>query len=129
MVDNSADNEKISVFTTRADTLLGVTYVTLAPEHPLVSKICSDGQREEVEVYVKATSSRSDLDRTSQKTKSGVFTGGYVLHPITNEKIPVWVGDYVLGSYGTGAVMAVPAHDDRDFEFAQKFQLPITWVV
>lgn len=155
MVDNSADNEvsirkgegvscltssslllliqlsiqKISVFTTRADTLLGVTYVTLAPEHPLVSKICSDGRREEVEVYVKATSSRSDLDRTSQKTKSGVFTGGYVLHPITNEKIPVWVGDYVLGSYGTGAVMAVPAHDDRDFEFAQKFQLPITWVV
>jgi len=82
-----------------------------------------------VEAYVHKTSSRSDLDRTSQKEKTGVFTGGYAIHPLTQEKIPVWVGDYVLGSYGTGAVMAVPAHDARDFEFAQKFELPIKWVV
>ena len=108
---------------------MGVTYVTLAPEHPLVPSICSDEQRDEVEAYVQKTSSRSDLDRTSQKEKTGVFTGGYVLHPITKERIPVWVGDYVLGSYGTGAVMAVPAHDARDFEFAKKFDLPVKWVV
>ena len=121
--------QKISVFTTRADTLLGVTYVTLAPEHPLVSSITSPDQKEEVDAYVASTSSRSDLDRTSSKEKTGVFTGGYAIHPLTNEKVPVWVGDYVLGSYGTGAVMAVPAHDERDFEFATKFGLDIKWVV
>eukprot|EP00550_Attheya_septentrionalis_P009930 CAMPEP_0198297522 /NCGR_PEP_ID=MMETSP1449-20131203/37030_1 /TAXON_ID=420275 /ORGANISM="Attheya septentrionalis, Strain CCMP2084" /LENGTH=889 /DNA_ID=CAMNT_0043998471 /DNA_START=99 /DNA_END=2765 /DNA_ORIENTATION=- len=123
------DTEKISVFTTRADTLMGVTYVTLAPEHPLVLSICSEEQKEEVEAYVKETSSRSDLDRTAAKEKTGVFTGGYGIHPISGEKVPIWVGDYVLGSYGTGAVMAVPAHDVRDFEFAQKFGLEIKWVV
>jgi leucyl-tRNA synthetase len=108
---------------------LGVTYVTLAPEHPLVSSICSPEQKEAVETYVKKTSSRSDLDRTAAKEKTGIFTGGYALHPLTSERVPVWVGDYVLGSYGTGAVMAVPAHDVRDFEFAQKYGLDIKWVV
>mmetsp|Transcript_4517 Transcript_4517/g.6423 ORF Transcript_4517/g.6423 Transcript_4517/m.6423 type:complete len:894 (-) Transcript_4517:79-2760(-) len=123
------EDETISVFTTRADTIMGVTYVTLAPEHPLVSSLCSDEQKEAVDEYVKATSSRSDLDRTSSKEKTGVFTGGYVIHPISGERVPVWVGDYVLGSYGTGAVMAVPAHDARDFEFAAKFGLEVKWVI
>lgn len=123
------DGEKITVFTTRADTLMGVTYVTLAPEHPLVSAVTTEEQRAEVDEYVEKTSSRSDLDRTSAKEKTGVFTGGYAIHPISGEKVPIWVGDYVLGSYGTGAVMAVPAHDDRDFEFAQKFGLDVKTVV
>lgn len=108
---------------------MGVTYVTLAPEHPLVSSITTPEQKEAVDEYVAATSSRSDLDRTSSKEKTGVFTGGYVIHPISGDRVPVWVGDYVLGSYGTGAVMAVPAHDTRDFEFAQKFDLDVKWVV
>lgn len=108
---------------------MGVTYVTLAPEHPLVSSVTSDDCRDEVNTYVETTSSRSDLDRTSSKEKSGVFTGGYAIHPLTGDKVPIWVGDYVLGSYGTGAVMAVPAHDVRDYEFAQKFDLGIKWVV
>jgi leucyl-tRNA synthetase len=108
---------------------MGVTYVTLAPEHPLVSSISTADQKEQVDKYVAQTSSRSDLDRTSAKEKTGVFTGGYVIHPISGDRVPVWVGDYVLGSYGTGAVMAVPAHDTRDFEFAQKFDLDIKWVV
>merc|ERR1711966_18934 len=86
-------------------------------------------QKDDVEAYVAAASSRSDLDRTSSKEKTGVFTGGYAIHPLTGEEIPIWVGDYVLGSYGTGAVMAVPAHDERDFEFAQKFGLDVKWVV
>jgi leucyl-tRNA synthetase len=123
------DEEKITVFTTRPDTLMGVTYVTLAPEHPLVSKVTTDEQKEEVEKYVSETSSRSDLDRTASKEKTGVFTGGYALHPISGEKVPIWVGDYVLGSYGTGAVMAVPAHDERDLEFAKKYGLPVVNVV
>ena len=108
---------------------MGVTYVTLAPEHPLVSSITTAEHKDEVDAYVEATSSRSDMDRTSSKEKTGVFTGGYVIHPLSGERVPVWVGDYVLGSYGTGAVMAVPAHDSRDFEFAQKFGLDVKWVV
>ena len=108
---------------------MGVTYVTLAPEHPLVSQITTAEQRPSVEAYVQETSSRSDLDRTSSKDKTGVFTGAYVRHPLTEDRIPVWVGDYVLGGYGTGAVMAVPAHDTRDYEFAQTFGLDIKWVV
>mmetsp|Transcript_31071 Transcript_31071/g.47398 ORF Transcript_31071/g.47398 Transcript_31071/m.47398 type:complete len:872 (-) Transcript_31071:1940-4555(-) len=126
---DGTDDKTVTVFTTRADTLMGVTYVTLAPEHELISVVTSDDQRENVDKYIKETSSRSDLDRTSSKEKTGVFTGGYALHPLTGEKVPIWVGDYVLGSYGTGAVMAVPAHDERDFEFAQKFSLDIKWVV
>jgi len=123
------ESEKVSVFTTRADTLMGVTYVTLAPEHPLVSSVTSPDQKESVDEYVKTTSSRSDLDRTSAKEKTGIFTGGYAIHPLTGDSVPIWIGDYVLGSYGTGAVMAVPAHDERDYEFAQKFGLDIKWVV
>eukprot|EP00979_Chaetoceros_neogracilis_P010353 scaffold2455_cov212-Chaetoceros_neogracile.AAC.7 len=123
------EGEKITVFTTRADTLMGVTYVTLAPEHPLVSDITTEEQKAEVDEYVKRTSSRSDLDRTASKDKTGVFTGAYAVHPLSGEKVPVWVGDYVLGSYGTGAVMAVPAHDQRDLEFAQKYGLEIKAVV
>lgn len=123
------EDEKVTVFTTRADTLFGVTYLTLAPEHPLVPSVTTPDQKSEVDAYVAATSSRSDLDRTSAKEKTGVFTGGYAVHPLTGEKVPIWVGDYVLGSYGTGAVMAVPAHDERDFEFASKFGLDVKWVV
>eukprot|EP00526_Cylindrotheca_closterium_P000066 CAMPEP_0113609928 /NCGR_PEP_ID=MMETSP0017_2-20120614/4750_1 /TAXON_ID=2856 /ORGANISM="Cylindrotheca closterium" /LENGTH=865 /DNA_ID=CAMNT_0000518773 /DNA_START=160 /DNA_END=2757 /DNA_ORIENTATION=+ /assembly_acc=CAM_ASM_000147 len=127
--DVDGSDESVTVFTTRPDTVMGVTYVTLAPEHPLVSAITTPEQKEVVDKYVAETSSRSDLDRTSSKEKTGVFTGGYVTHPISGEKVPVWVGDYVLGSYGTGAVMAVPAHDSRDFEFAEKFELDVKWVV
>eukprot|EP00804_Cyclotella_cryptica_P025883 CCRYP_002736-RA/>CCRYP_002736-RA protein AED:0.03 eAED:0.03 QI:266/1/1/1/1/1/3/216/914 len=123
------DDQNVTVFTTRADTLFGVTYLTLAPEHPLVPLITTPSQKDDVDAYVTTTSSRSDLDRTSNKDKTGVFTGGYAIHPLTNEKIPIWIGDYVLGSYGTGAVMAVPAHDERDFEFAKKFGLDVKWVV
>ncbi|KAL7487878.1 hypothetical protein ACHAW6_013462 [Cyclotella cf. meneghiniana] len=123
------DDQNVTVFTTRADTLFGVTYLTLAPEHPLVPLITTASQKDDVEAYVTTTSSRSDLDRTSNKDKTGVFTGGYAIHPFTHEKIPIWIGDYVLGSYGTGAVMAVPAHDERDFEFAKKFGLDVKWVV
>jgi len=129
-VDFDLDTKnKVSVFTTRVDTLMGVTYVVLAPEHPLVTTVTTDDQQEAVSNYVKETSSRSDLDRTSTKEKTGVFTGGYAQHPITSEQIPIWVGDYVLGSYGTGAVMAVPAHDQRDYEFASKYSLPKKWVI
>lgn len=125
----AGDSEPISVFTTRPDTLMGVTYVTLAPEHPLVNALTTKDQRETVEAYVSAAQRRSDLDRTSAKTKTGVFTGGYCTHPISGDRIPVWIGDYVLGSYGTGAVMAVPAHDARDFAFAQEYGLDMKWVI
>ena len=121
--------QKVTVFTTRANTLFGVTYLTLAPEHPLVSLVITPDQKTEVDSYVTTTASRSDLDRTASKEKTGVFTGGYAIHPLTNEKVPIWISDYVLGSYGTGAVMAVPAHDERDFEFASKFGLDVKWVV
>lgn len=122
-------DESIEVFTTRADTIMGVSYVTLAPEHPLVATLCTDKQKEAVESYVETTKRRSDLDRTSGKEKTGVFTGSYCQHPITGKSVPIWVADYVLGSYGTGAVMAVPAHDTRDFEFAETFGLEIKIVV
>jgi len=128
-LEGSDNGDKITVFTTRVDTLMGVTYVTLAPEHPLISTVTTPDQKEIVDAYVKETSSRSDLDRMAAKEKSGAFTGGYAVHPITGNKVPIWVGDYVLGSYGTGAVMAVPAHDQRDFEFATKYELDIVQVV
>ncbi len=118
--------EPITVYTTRHDTLYGVPFLVLAPEHPLVSKIVTKEQSEAVEAYKKQIASKSDLERTElTKDKTGVFTGAYAIHPLTQEKIPIWIADYVLASYGTGAVMAVPAHDDRDFEFAQKYDLPI----
>ncbi len=122
----------LEVFTTRPDTLFGVTYMVLAPEHPIVSLITSEEQRQTVENYIDQTLRKTELERTSQgieTEKTGVFTGAYVLHPFTNEKIPVWISDYVLLSYGTGAIMAVPAHDERDFLFAKKFHLPIKTVV
>ncbi|CAM9236975.1 unnamed protein product [Chrysoparadoxa australica] len=126
-----ARDDKITAFTTRADTLMGVTYVVLAPEHPLVKEITTLDQAKDVEQYIAATAAKSDLQRTADagsKEKTGVWTGASVLHPITKEPLPVWIGDYVLGSYGTGAVMAVPAHDERDFEFAKAFGMDIKQV-
>nr|WP_314784670.1 class I tRNA ligase family protein [uncultured Capnocytophaga sp.] len=119
-----ANNDgKITVFTTRPDTLFGVTYLTLAPEHALVPLITTDEQRTEVEAYIAATAKRSERDRMADtKTVSGVFTGAYALHPLTGKQLPIWIGDYVLASYGTGAVMAVPAGDDRDYAFAKHFK-------
>jgi leucyl-tRNA synthetase len=119
-------NEKLIVFTTRPDTLFGATYMVIAPEHPLTGTITLKDRQKEVEDYIKAASLKSDLDRTDlAKDKTGVFTGRYAINPVNLKKIPIWVADYVLTGYGTGAIMAVPAHDTRDFEFAQKFRLPI----
>jgi leucyl-tRNA synthetase len=118
------------VFTTRPDTLMGSTYCVFAPEHPFVSKMTSDTQRAAVENYVASSKNKSDLARTDlAKDKSGVFTGAYAKHPVTGDRIPIWISDYVLMGYGTGAIMAVPAHDERDHEFAKKFKLPIIEVV
>ncbi|HRS09359.1 MAG TPA: leucine--tRNA ligase, partial [Bacteroidia bacterium] len=117
-------DKTIEVFTTRPDTVFGVSFVTLAPEHELVDKITSSSQRAEVQDYVTKTKNRSERERQAEVTRiSGVFTGSYVIHPFTGNKIPVWIGDYVLAGYGTGAVMAVPAHDERDFRFATHFGL------
>lgn len=131
-VDFAVDgaDEKISVFTTRPDTIFGATFLVLAPEHPLVKKLTSDREKQAVETYVTEAVKKSEIDRLNDtKEKTGVFTGGYAINPATGEKIPVWVADYVLYGYGTGAIMAVPAHDQRDFEFAQKFGLDIKQVV
>lgn len=118
--------EDISVFTTRADTLFGVSFLTLAPEHPLVSQIVTPDQKKEIEAYLAQTASKSDLERTElTQEKTGCWTGSYALHPVTGKRIPIWIADYVLAGYGTGAVMGVPAHDERDFVFAQKYRLPI----
>ena len=123
-------DEKIRVFTTRPDTLFGATYMVMAPEHQLVAKITTDSQKHAVEEYLQTASRKSDLDRTDlAKDKTGVATGAYAINPVNGQKIPVWISDYVLISYGTGAIMAVPAHDDRDFEFANKFGLNIIQVV
>ena len=123
-VENS--HRKIEVFTTRPDTLFGVTFLTLAPEHEWVSEMTTAEQKIEVDAYVKQAAQRSERERMSEVDRiSGVFTGAYALHPITNEKIPIWIGDYVLAGYGTGAVMAVPCGDQRDFAFATHFNLPI----
>ena len=119
----ASSEHKVEVFTTRPDTLFGVTYLTLAPEHPLVLQITTEEQRAEVEAYIAATAKRSERDRMADtKTVSGAFTGAYALHPLTGKQIPIWIGDYVLASYGTGAVMAVPAGDDRDYAFAKHFK-------
>jgi leucyl-tRNA synthetase len=126
----SSSTEKITVFTTRPDTLFGATYMVLSPEHPLVERITTPEQRKLVEAYQAETAKKSDLERTDlQKEKTGVFTGSYALNPATKTAIPIWIADYVLMSYGTGAIMAVPAHDERDWEFAKKFGLPIREVV
>ena len=125
----SGQDSKITVFTTRPDTLFGATYVALAPEHPLVSQLVNSDTREKVEAYIQASQQKSDVERQENKEKTGVFTGSYVINPVNGQKLPIWVADYVLGGYGTGAVMAVPAHDERDFAFAEKFDLPIVQVI
>jgi leucyl-tRNA synthetase len=123
-------DETFTVFTTRPDTLFGATYTVLAPEHPLVEKITTPEQKAAVEAYLEQIQSKSDLERTDlAKEKTGVFTGAYAINPVNGEKLPIWIADYVLMSYGTGAIMAVPAHDERDYEFAKKFNLPIKEVV
>ena len=123
-------DKEFTVFTTRADTVFGVSYCVLAPEHKLVEEIVTEGQRAAVEEYLDIVKRKSDLERTDlNKDKTGVFTGAYAINPVNGEKVELWIADYVLASYGTGAVMAVPAHDERDYEFATKFNLPITAVV
>ncbi len=125
-----AGGEKLRVFTTRPDTLHGATFMVLAPEHELVQKITSPEQRAAVDAYIEATKRKSEIDRlTISKEKSGVATGAFALNPVNGEQIPIWIADYVLAGYGTGAIMAVPAHDERDYEFAQRFGLPIRTVV
>jgi leucyl-tRNA synthetase len=122
--------ETFTVFTTRPDTLFGATYTVLAPEHPLVEKISTADQIEAIQLYLNQIKSKSDLERTDlAKDKTGVFTGAYAINPVNGEKMPIWIADYVLMSYGTGAIMAVPAHDERDYEFAKKFGLQIKEVV
>ncbi len=118
--------EDLIVFTTRPDTLFGATYMVLSPEHPLINRITTEEQKEAVQAYQKQAATKSDLDRTELNfEKTGVFTGAYALNPVNEKLIPIWISDYVLMGYGTGAIMAVPAHDERDFEFAKKFHLPI----
>ncbi|MFN8801296.1 MAG: leucine--tRNA ligase [Gemmatimonas sp.] len=122
-------DERVTVFTTRADTIYGATYLVLAPEHPLVATLTRDTQRDAVRAYQEATKKQDLISRKSTKDKTGVFTGAYAVNPATGQQIPVWIADYVLMEYGTGAIMAVPGHDERDFEFAQRFTLPIVRVV
>ena len=123
-------DEEIGVFTTRPDTLFGATYMVMAPEHELVDIITTDEHKEDVKKYQEQAATKSDLDRTDlAKEKTGVFTGAYAINPVNSEKIPIWISDYVLISYGTGAIMSVPAHDERDFEFAKKFNLAVMPVV
>jgi len=129
---SSSSSLFVEVFTTRPDTLVGVTYLVLAPEHPLVNKLTIDKQKDNVNEYLKQIRGKSDLERTSigkDRGKTGVSLGSYAKHPITNELIPIWIADYVLSNYGTGAIMAVPAHDERDYEFATIFNLLIKQVV
>lgn len=130
-VDFSVEDrdDVITVFTTRPDTLFGATYVALAPEHPLVPQLVNADTRQAVEAYVMAAQQKSDVERQENKDKTGVFTGGYAINPVNGQKVPIWVADYILGGYGTGAIMAVPAHDERDYEFAKKYNLPIIQVV
>ncbi|MGA4719035.1 leucine--tRNA ligase [Fictibacillus nanhaiensis] len=128
--DVDGHSSKITVFTTRPDTLFGATYLVLAPENKLVNDIVTEDQKESVTAYQRQVETKSDLERTElAKEKSGVFTGAYAIHPVTGANLPIWIADYVLASYGTGAIMAVPAHDERDHEFAVKFELPISEVV
>ncbi|MBU0580423.1 MAG: leucine--tRNA ligase, partial [Candidatus Margulisbacteria bacterium] len=120
----------LRVFTTRPDTLFGATYMVVAPEHPFVLEITAEDKTTEVQEYIEKARRKSDLERSHlDKSKTGVFTGAYAINPVNNEKIPIWISDYVLITYGTGAIMSVPAHDERDFEFAKKFKLPIVQVV
>ncbi|MCB0340659.1 MAG: leucine--tRNA ligase [Pseudobdellovibrionaceae bacterium] len=122
-------DKSVTVFTTRPDTLFGATFMVLAPEHPFVQEITTAAQKATVEAYVEQTERKSELDRKAAETKTGVFTGAYGINPVNGEKIPIWIADYVLMDYGTGAIMAVPAHDTRDFDFATQFKLPIKRVI
>ena len=122
-------DEKITVYTTRPDTLYGATFMVLAPEHRLAKELATDETREAVEKYIFDSSMRSNVDRMQDKEKTGVFTGSYAINPLNGAKTPIWLSDYVLADYGTGAIMCVPAHDDRDFEFAKKFNIPIIQVI
>ena len=122
-------NEKITVYTTRPDTLHGATFMVLAPEHAMAASLATDETREAVEKYIFDSSMKSNVDRLQDKDKTGVFTGSYAINPLNGAKTPIWLADYVLADYGTGAIMCVPAHDDRDFEFAKKFDLPIVQVI
>ncbi|GAB6275468.1 MAG: leucine--tRNA ligase [Rectinema sp.] len=127
---SSAEGDQLEIYTTRPDTLFGATYMVLAPEHPFVPHITTAGQRAAVEAYIEEAAAKSDLERTDlAKDKTGVFTGAYAINPVNGARIPIWISDYVLISYGTGAIMAVPAHDSRDWDFAKKFGLPIIQVV
>ncbi|MCD8019467.1 MAG: leucine--tRNA ligase [Clostridiales bacterium] len=121
--------EKITVYTTRPDTLYGATFMVLAPEHALAHSLATEETKEAVEKYIFDSSMRSNVDRMQDKEKTGVFTGSYAINPLNNARIPIWLSDYVLADYGTGAIMCVPAHDDRDFEFAKKFDIPIVQVI
>ena len=121
--------EKLEIFTTRPDTLFGTSFMVLAPEHPYVAQITTKAQMSDVEKYIETTSKKSELDRKATTDKTGVFTGGHAINPLNGHKIPIWIADYVLMDYGTGAIMAVPGHDERDFEFATKFELPILRVL
>ena len=122
-------DESIKIFTTRADTLFGATFLVLAPEHELVSQLTLAENKSKVDKYIKLAASKSEIERQENKEKTGVFTGSYTINPVNGEKIPIWIADYVLTGYGTGAIMAVPAHDERDNEFARKFDLPILSVI
>jgi leucyl-tRNA synthetase len=127
---SSVADDKVTVFTTRPDTLWGATFMVFSPEHPLVDKVTTPEQREAVEAYKLQAARQSDIEREAvDKEKTGVFTGGYAVNPVNGERIPIWIADYVLMSYGTGAIMAVPAHDERDFAFARKYELPIVEVI
>ncbi|HFQ5875301.1 TPA: leucine--tRNA ligase [Staphylococcus aureus] len=129
-VDNTEAEGKVEVFTTRPDTIYGASFLVLSPEHALVNSITTDEYKEKVKAYQTEASKKSDLERTDlAKDKSGVFTGAYAINPLSGEKVQIWIADYVLSTYGTGAIMAVPAHDDRDYEFAKKFDLPIIEVI
>ncbi|MDY5634452.1 MAG: leucine--tRNA ligase, partial [Treponema porcinum] len=128
--DGKPTDQKLTVYTTRCDTLFGATYMVVSPEHPLVKQLTTPEQKAFVEEYVELSAKKSDLERTDlNKDKTGVFSGSYAINPVNGKLIPVWIADYVLISYGTGAIMAVPAHDDRDWEFAKKFNLPIIEVL
>lgn len=129
IADNEAKGEKIKVFTTRPDTIFGVTFLTIAPEHELLEKLSTNLTREKIEEYKRESLKKSEIERQENKEKTGIFTGSYAINPANGKKIPIWVSDYVLGGYGEGAIMAVPAHDERDFEFAKKFDLDIIKVV
>ena len=126
-VKNQSDT--LEVFTTRPDTIFGVSFMVIAPEHPLVLKITTQGQATQIANYIESTAKKSEVDRKATTEKTGVFTGGFAINPLNQKEIPIWIADYVMMDYGTGAIMAVPGHDERDFEFAQKFELPVLRVL